>query len=86
MKSISRIIKYAGIGIAALALAGMFSFAKAQSVNYKGRTITIVIGYGFGGTYGKYSRLMAKHMQRFIKGKPNIVVQSMSGAGGIKGH
>jgi tripartite-type tricarboxylate transporter receptor subunit TctC len=84
MKSMNRIIKYAGIGAAALALAGMSSFAKAQSVNYKGRTVTIVIGYGFGGTYGKYARLMAKHMQRFIKGKPNIVVQSMSGAGGIK--
>jgi len=81
----NRMIKFAGIGAAAIALAGMFgATAEAQSVSYKGRTVTVLIGYGFGGTYGKYSRIMAKHLKRFIPGNPTIVVQSMSGAGGIK--
>lgn len=77
----NRILKYGAVG--AIALAG-FAAAPAQAVNYEGKTITFVIGYGFGGTYGKYSRLMSKHLKRFIPGNPNIVVQSMPGAGGIK--
>lgn len=51
---------------------------------YKGRTITIYIGYGFGGTYGKYARTMAEHLSKFIDGNPNIIVKSQPGAGGIK--
>jgi len=51
---------------------------------YEGKTIPILIGYGFGGTYGKYARLMSKHLPNFIDGKPNIIVQSMPGAGGLK--
>ncbi|MDX1483770.1 MAG: tripartite tricarboxylate transporter substrate-binding protein [Alphaproteobacteria bacterium] len=51
---------------------------------YKGKTITIYIGYGFGGTYGKYSRTMAEHLAKHIEGNPNIIVKSQPGAGGIK--
>ncbi|MAF49404.1 MAG: tripartite tricarboxylate transporter substrate-binding protein [Rhodospirillales bacterium] len=51
---------------------------------YKGKTITVYIGYGFGGTYGKYSRTMAEHMPRHIPGNPKMIVKSMPGAGGLK--
>jgi tripartite-type tricarboxylate transporter receptor subunit TctC len=70
------------LGTAAL-LAGLVA-APAAAIDYKGKTITIAIGYGFGGTYGKYSRTMADHLRKHIPGKPNIVIQSMPGAGGIK--
>ena len=51
---------------------------------YKGKTITLYIGYGFGGTYGKYSRTMAEHLPKHIAGNPKIIVKSQPGAGGIK--
>ncbi|MCZ6813557.1 MAG: tripartite tricarboxylate transporter substrate-binding protein, partial [Alphaproteobacteria bacterium] len=51
---------------------------------YKNKTITLYIGYGFGGTYGKYSRTMAEHMPKHIAGNPKIIVKSQPGAGGIK--
>jgi tripartite-type tricarboxylate transporter receptor subunit TctC len=51
---------------------------------YKGKTITIYIGYGFGGTYGKYSRTMAEHISKHISGNPKVIVKKMPGAGGIK--
>ena len=76
-----RFVKFGAVG--AIALAG-FAGVPAHAVDYSGKTVTFVIGYGFGGTYGKYSRLMSKHLKRFIPGNPNIVVQSMPGAGGIK--
>ena len=51
---------------------------------YKNKTITVYIGYGFGGTYGKYSRTMAEHLSKHIAGNPKIIVKSQPGAGGIK--
>ena len=51
---------------------------------YSGKTITIYIGFGFGGTYGKYSRTMAQHLTKHIPGNPKLIVKSMPGAGGLK--
>lgn len=71
--------------IAAAAAAGtLVTAAPSSAFDYSGKTITFVIGYGFGGTYGKYSRTMAEHLKNHIPGKPNIIVQSQPGAGGIK--
>ncbi len=67
-------------------LAQMPSSAKAQNIAdfYSGKTVSIYIGYGFGGTYGKYSRTMAEHLTKHIPGNPKVIVKSMPGAGGIK--
>ena len=57
------------IAIAAVLAAPVFGLAvpaTAASDFYAGKTITITIGYGFGGTYGKYSRLLAEGLQRHI--------------------
>lgn len=61
--------------------------ANAQSVEkfYKGRDVKLVIGAGMGGSFGLYSQLAAKHLGKHIPGKPNLIVQSMPGAGGLKG-
>src|SRR5918992_2686943 len=50
---------------------------------YSGKMIRIIIGSGAGGTYDIYSRLLAKHMPRFIPGNPSITVQPKPGAGGL---
>lgn len=50
---------------------------------YRGKQIRIVIGSGPGGTYDIYSRLLSKHMGRFIPGTPAMLVQSRAGAGGL---
>ena len=74
--------RFVKLGSAAL-LAGLVA-APAAAIDYKERQITIVIGYGFGGTYGKYARSFADNLRNQIPGRPNIIVQSMPGAGGIK--
>lgn len=82
-----RFVKY-GTAVAlglVIAWGGMSPASAAKDASfYEGRTITLLIGYGFGGTYGKYARLMSKHLPKHIAGKPNIIVQSMPGAGGLK--
>ena len=51
---------------------------------YKGRTITLIVGYGPGGGYDLFARLMARHLGRYIPGNPTVVVQNMPGAGSLR--
>ena len=57
--------------------------AQAQSVEefYKGKTITLAIGFTPGGGYDLYARHLARHMSKYIPGRPTIVPQNMAGAG-----
>lgn len=77
-----------GIALAAaLTAGGVFAGpAAADPVAdfYRGKTVTILAGFGAGGMYGIYSRLIADHMPRHIPGNPNMVSQFMPGAGGVK--
>ena len=50
---------------------------------YEGKTIRIVVGFPAGGFYDLWSRLLARHMARYIPGNPSIIVQSMPGAGSM---
>ncbi len=52
--------------------------------HYKDKTVTILIGYGPGGTYDKYAQTMSRHYGNHIPGNPNVIVQHMPGAGGAK--
>jgi len=60
--------------------------ARAEAVSdfYKGKSINIYIGFGPGGGYDVYTRMLARHLGRFIPGNPNVVPQNMPGAGGLK--
>lgn len=48
---------------------------------YRGRTVRIVVGYGAGGGYDTYSRLIGKHLAKYIPGTPTVIVENMPGAG-----
>jgi len=50
---------------------------------YEGKVLTIIVGLAPGGGYDRMARLLAKHLPKYIPGKPSIVVQNMPGAGGI---
>ena len=56
---------------------------KAVGDFYRGKTIRIIIGSGAGGTYDIYSRLLAKHMPKYMPGTPTVLVQPRAGAGGL---
>ena len=73
---------------ALLALALMVlgsSPSRAQSVEsfYRGKTITMLIGYGVGGSDDLWGRLVARFMGRHIPGQPVVVPQNMPGAGSL---
>lgn len=50
---------------------------------YEGKILTIIVGFGPGGGYDRIARLLAKHLPRFIPGKPVVLVQNMPGASGM---
>lgn len=58
--------------------------AAAEAAFYKGKTVTLVVGFGTGGGYDTYARLLARHYGRHLPGKPTMIVQNMPGASGIK--
>jgi|APCry1669190156_1035279.scaffolds.fasta_scaffold11637_2 tripartite-type tricarboxylate transporter receptor subunit TctC len=62
------------------------AIASAQSVEafYKSHPITLVVGYGPGGGYDVYARLMARFLGHYIPGEPSVVVQNMPGAGSLR--
>ena len=71
------------IALATLLTCLAHSSAQAQPDFYKGKTITIVCGYGVGGGYDLYARTLARHLGDHIPGKPAVVVQNMTGAGSL---
>jgi tripartite-type tricarboxylate transporter receptor subunit TctC len=76
----------AAIGIIAAAAAVLaVSPAAAESVAdfYKGKTLTILMGTGPGGSFDLYGRTIAEHLPRHIPGNPNIIIGHMPGAGGV---
>ena len=60
--------------------------AAAQSVAdfYRGKSISVHIGYAPGGAYDLSARVLARHMGRHIPGEPTLVPRNMPGAGSLK--
>ena len=65
---------------AALVAAGK---ADAQDF-YQGKTLTVVVANTPGSGYDAYGRILARHISKYLPGKPNVIVQNMPGAGSIK--
>ena len=66
------------------ALAAPAARADAIAGFYNGRQINLIVGYGPGGGYDIYARLLARNLGRFVPGNPNVVVQNMPGAGSLR--
>jgi tripartite-type tricarboxylate transporter receptor subunit TctC len=78
-------VVHSALGLAA-ALALLVPSASAQTPAefYKGRTIELDIGTSAGGGYDVHSRLLAKHMSKYLPGNPTIVPKNVEGASGIR--
>ena len=51
---------------------------------YRGKQITLYVGFSPGGGYDAYARLLARHLGKYIPGNPIVVVQNMPGAGSLR--
>jgi tripartite-type tricarboxylate transporter receptor subunit TctC len=66
---------------------GVASPAEAQPAEEFFRSkkeLNLITSSSAGGGYDQYSRLVARHMSKYLPGNPNIIVQNMVGGGGIR--
>jgi tripartite-type tricarboxylate transporter receptor subunit TctC len=68
------------LGVVLLAVAPAKS---ASDEFYRGKNIRIVVGFAAGGGFDTYSRVIGRHMGKFIPGNPTFVVDNMTGAGSL---
>jgi tripartite-type tricarboxylate transporter receptor subunit TctC len=76
-------VTHASILCAATIAIGV-SASAAQEVNFKGKTITVLVGSEVGGGTDASARLVAPFLTKYLPGQPAVVVQNLPGAGGIK--
>jgi tripartite-type tricarboxylate transporter receptor subunit TctC len=73
---------------AALALAALIALltpAAAQTESpaefYRGKTVKIIVGFGVGGGYDTYARMLAPYLREQLK--TTVIVENQPGAGGL---
>jgi tripartite-type tricarboxylate transporter receptor subunit TctC len=71
-----------GLLLAVLPLGALVP-ARADDVAdfYRGKRVILVVGYGTGGGYDLYARMLGRFLGDHIPGKPTIIAQNMPGAG-----
>ena len=78
---IERTKRYFVIALAAALSVSYVPMTQAQE--FKDKTLTFIVGYSPGGTYDQYTRLIARHIGKYLPGNPARIVENMPGAGGI---
>jgi tripartite-type tricarboxylate transporter receptor subunit TctC len=68
------------LGLAYLCFSQHASYAQDF---YAGKTIRIVVGFPAGGGFDTYSRVLGRHMPKYIPGSPAVVVDNVTGAGSL---
>ena len=77
-------MKLARLALALSASVLAFAPAKADTADfYRGKSINLVVGYGPGGGYDIFARLLARWYGNHMPGKPNVIVQNVPGASSI---
>jgi tripartite-type tricarboxylate transporter receptor subunit TctC len=70
--------------VMAAVIMGGPALAQPAADFYRGKTLTLIVGYSVGGGYDTYARVLARHMTRHLPGNPSIIVQNMPGAGSLR--
>ena len=79
-----RAVRRLATGLAALAAllaCGGLACAEPIADFYRGKTVRLQIGYGPGGGYDLYARLVAEFLPRHLPGNPAVLPENMPGAG-----
>jgi tripartite-type tricarboxylate transporter receptor subunit TctC len=68
--------------LCATAIFAVANEAAADSVSdfYRGKTLSLIVGSGEGGSYDLTGRMIARHLARYIPSQPNVIVNNMPGA------
>ena len=73
------------VGLLSQVLIQNFSDAFAAERFYEGKTVRFVVTSSAGGGWDTYTRLIARHIGKYIPGTPTTNVENKPGAGGLVG-
>jgi tripartite-type tricarboxylate transporter receptor subunit TctC len=62
---------------------GALAQTNAVADFYRGKTVTVIVGYTAGGGYDLYARALSRYMGKHVPGNPNFIVQNLTGAGSL---
>jgi hypothetical protein len=79
---IHRLAPYVGAALALLAGATA-ALAQSPADFFRGKTVSLLIGFGPGGEDDLWARTVARHMMTHIPGNPNVVPVHTPGSGGL---
>jgi tripartite-type tricarboxylate transporter receptor subunit TctC len=80
MTSQSALRTMSAILLAAI-VAPMTPSGSALAQTLAGKTVNMIIGFGPGGGYDMWGRVLARHIGKHLPGNPSVVPQNMPGAG-----
>src|SRR5579863_1847630 len=60
------------------------AMAQAPDAAFAGKTVTMFIGFGPGGGYDLWARVIARHLGKHLPGNPAVVPQNLEGAGSYR--
>jgi tripartite-type tricarboxylate transporter receptor subunit TctC len=72
-----------GLSLALVMAAGNDASAANEPVSFKGKTVTMIIGFAAGGGTDLAGRAIAAHLGKYLPGEPNVIVQNVPGAEGM---
>ena len=75
---------WAKVALSAALLCATLGAARAQDAErafFSGKTVRLVVGFGPGGGYDAYARMIAPYLSRALGG--SVVVENQPGAGGL---
>ena len=73
----------AGIGALSVAWLAAGPAAAADAPSFAGKTVTMTIGFGAGGSVDLYGRTLGQYLVQHLPGHPSLVVFNQLGAGGV---
>ena len=71
------------LSFATMTLIGGSALADPVENFYRGKTLTVVVGFTAGGDYDLRARFIVPYLARHLPGHPSVVVQNMTGGAGI---
>ncbi len=66
--------------------AGAYAALSASAMPfYKDKTVRVIVPVSAGGAFDVWARILARHMSKHLPGNPSLIVQNMTGGGGVVG-
>ncbi len=76
------------VGLLSASLAGLLvagsATAQMPAGAFAGKTVSMIIGFGPGGGYDTWGRLVAGHIGAHLPGNPSVVAQNLPGGGSYR--